>query len=31
MYPQAETAGGARDPYDPDSFSYQITAREVKA
>jgi len=31
MYPQAETSGGARDPYDPDSFSYQITAREVKA
>jgi transglutaminase-like putative cysteine protease len=31
MYPQAETASGARDPYDPDSFSYQITAREIKA
>jgi transglutaminase-like putative cysteine protease len=31
MYPQAETAGGARDPYDPDSFAYQITAREVTA
>jgi transglutaminase-like putative cysteine protease len=31
MYPQAETAEGARDPYDPDSFSYQITAREIKA
>jgi transglutaminase-like putative cysteine protease len=30
MYPQAETAAGARDPYDPDSFSYQITAREIK-
>jgi transglutaminase-like putative cysteine protease len=31
MYPQAETAEGARDPYDPDSFAYQITAREIKA
>jgi transglutaminase-like putative cysteine protease len=31
MYPQAETAAGARDPYDPDSFAYQITAREVTA
>ncbi len=31
MYPQAETAAGARDPYDPDAFSYQITAREIKA
>jgi len=31
MYPQAETAGGARDPYDPDSFAYQITAREITA
>jgi transglutaminase-like putative cysteine protease len=31
MYPQAETAAGAKDPYDPDSFSYQITARELKA
>jgi transglutaminase-like putative cysteine protease len=30
MYPQAETGGRARDPYDPDTFSYQITAREVK-
>ncbi|GAB3774565.1 transglutaminase family protein [Ramlibacter monticola] len=29
MYPQAETAAGARDPYDPDSFAYQITAREI--
>ena len=29
MYPQAETAAGPRDPYDPDSFSYQITAREI--
>ena len=31
MYPQAETAAGARDPYDPDAFGYQITAREIKA
>ncbi|GAB2594790.1 transglutaminase family protein [Ramlibacter solisilvae] len=31
MYPQAETAAGARDPYDPDTFAYQITAREVTA
>jgi hypothetical protein len=31
MYPQAETGGAARDPYDPDAFSYQITAREIKA
>jgi transglutaminase-like putative cysteine protease len=29
MYPQAETSAGARDPYDADSFSYQITAREI--
>jgi transglutaminase-like putative cysteine protease len=31
MYPQAETGDGMRDPYDPDSFSYQITAREVQS
>ncbi|MBG9387702.1 transglutaminase domain-containing protein [Caenimonas aquaedulcis] len=31
MYPQAENAAGARDPYDPDSFAYQITAREINA
>jgi transglutaminase-like putative cysteine protease len=31
MYPQAETAAGAKDPYDPDSFIYQITARELRA
>jgi hypothetical protein len=31
MYPQAETAEGALDPYDPDAFAYQITAREIKA
>lgn len=29
MYPQAETGGAAKDPYDPDAFSYQITSREV--
>jgi transglutaminase-like putative cysteine protease len=31
MYPQAETAGGTRDPYEPDAFAYQITAREITA
>jgi transglutaminase-like putative cysteine protease len=31
MYPQAESAAGAKDPYDPDSFVYQITAREIRA
>ena len=31
MYPQAETPAGARDPYSPDSFAYQITAREIGA
>jgi transglutaminase-like putative cysteine protease len=31
MYPQAETAAGAKDPYDPDSFVYKITAREIRA
>jgi len=31
MYPQAEVAGVARDPYAPDDFSYQITAKELKA
>jgi transglutaminase-like putative cysteine protease len=31
MYPQSETAAGARDPYDPDAFAYQISAREIKA
>jgi hypothetical protein len=30
MYPQAESAAGAKDPYDPDSFVYQITARELR-
>ena len=31
MYPQAETAEGARDPYAPDTFVYQITAKEITA
>ncbi len=31
MYPQAETDAGARDPYDPDAFSYQITAIEIQS
>ncbi len=31
MYPQAETAAGALDPYAPDVFAYQITAREIGA
>jgi transglutaminase-like putative cysteine protease len=31
MYPQAESGAGAKDPYDPDSFVYQITARELHA
>jgi transglutaminase-like putative cysteine protease len=31
MYPQAETAAGPRDPYAPDAFAYQITAREITA
>lgn len=30
MYPQAETASGAKDPYEPDAFAYQITAKEIK-
>jgi len=30
MYPQAETAAGALDSLDPDSFRYVITAKEVK-
>ncbi|MFT7721338.1 MAG: transglutaminase domain-containing protein [Roseateles sp.] len=29
MYPQAEVGGVARDPYAPDDFSYQITAKEI--
>ena len=31
MYPQAETAAGALDPYAPDAFAYQISAREIPA
>jgi transglutaminase-like putative cysteine protease len=31
MYPQAETAEGRLDPYDPDNFKYTITTREIKA
>jgi transglutaminase-like putative cysteine protease len=29
MYPQAETAEGRVDPFDPDNFRYEITAREI--
>jgi transglutaminase-like putative cysteine protease len=29
MYPQAETAGGRVDPFDPDNFKYEITVREI--
>jgi len=29
MYPQAETAGGRVDPFDPDYFKYEITVREI--
>lgn len=31
MYPTAENAEGRLDPYAPDDFKYQITAREVLA
>jgi transglutaminase-like putative cysteine protease len=31
MYPQAETAQGRRDSLDPDTFTYTITTRELKA
>ena len=31
MYPMAENAQGRLDPYAPDDFKYQITAREIKA
>jgi transglutaminase-like putative cysteine protease len=31
MYPMAENAGGRLDPYAPDDFKYQITAKEIKA
>lgn len=29
MYPQAETADGRIDPFDPDNFKYEIAAKEV--
>ena len=29
MYPQAETAEGRIDPFDPDNFKYEITAKET--
>jgi len=29
MYPQAETADGRLDSLDPDSFRYEITAKEI--
>jgi transglutaminase-like putative cysteine protease len=29
MYPQAETAEGRVDPFDPDNFKYEITAKEI--
>ncbi|HET7841133.1 MAG TPA: transglutaminase-like domain-containing protein, partial [Terriglobia bacterium] len=31
MYPQAETADGPLDSLDPESFKYEITAREVSS
>ncbi len=31
MYPMAENAGGRFDPYAPDDFKFQITAKEIKA
>ena len=31
MYPMSENASGRLDPYEPDDFKFQITAREVKA
>ena len=31
MYPMAENAQGRFDPYAPDDFKYQITAREIAA
>ena len=31
MYPQCETASGRKDSLDPDSFKYQISAREISA
>jgi transglutaminase-like putative cysteine protease len=29
MYPQAETAEGRIDPFDPDNFKYEITVKEI--
>lgn len=29
MYPQAETARGRVDPFDPDNFKYDITVKEI--
>jgi transglutaminase-like putative cysteine protease len=29
MYPQAETSEGGIDPFDPDNFKYEITAKEI--
>lgn len=29
MYPQAETAEGRVDPFDPDNFKYEITTKET--
>jgi len=29
MYPQAETADGRVDPFDPDGFAYEITVRQI--
>lgn len=29
MYPQAETSGGRIDPFDPDSFKYEIRVKEL--
>ena len=31
IYPMAENAAGRFDPYAPDDFKYQITAKEIKA
>jgi transglutaminase-like putative cysteine protease len=31
MYPMAENASGRFDPYEPDNFKYQISAREITA
>ena len=29
MYPQAETAEGRVDPFDPDNFKYEIVTKEL--